>query len=238
MATATKWNVFANEGDVPAAWREKLRAALQEATFLFALGQLQPWSFRFEGGQVELFLGNESMDEVSDPDGRETIIRCGGVLQAFKLALKRQGCHCRVNLFPVMDQPRLIARILVAEAGKSFEPEQMVFDGMMPVPRQGQNAGDPLIPGATLDLIQNAVASVRCWLEIAQCQRSREQLVELASGKKKDGLFLTSSSSESINAAGSVDGNDFPWGLGCVHRRRSPRFGTSRRGWKRQGRLR
>ncbi len=135
---------------------------------------------------VELSLGAESGDETV-ADWREKIIRCGSVLRLLKLSLKRQGCLDRVKLFPQLDRPSLVAWVYLSEGGGDYEPEP--FDVM--TPSHFQPAADLPIPDAVFNFMSHAVAGERCWLEMAQGQKSRERLLELA-GMNNQWLFQIS----------------------------------------------
>jgi len=178
MATTANWNDPIQDYSAAVGWWEQARGALKDAAAAFSLEQWQPWRFRVRDRLVELLMGAESMD---DPDGREGIIRCGVALQTLKLSLKRQGCLGRVNLFPELDQPSLIARVHVSEPGRGGR------DNL----ETGGPFDPPYDPGTAFYAIQNAVAGDRCWLEIAQCERSRKQLAELA-GASEGWLFKLS----------------------------------------------
>jgi hypothetical protein len=149
--------------------------------------------------------------------------------------LKRQGCLGRVKLFPELDQPSLVARVYVCECDTRDEQEQMLFDVMMPASRSFQRTGDSLISDTTLNLIYHAAASERCWLEIAECQKSRERLLELA-GVSEHWLFqmtgvrngLPQSTSGSVDKSGGFNGWQ-KFSLGAKLRVQVPISGVSDR---------
>jgi hypothetical protein len=161
MATATNWNHHVSNQRPAVGWWEPARAALKEAAAAFSPDEWQPWRFRIQDRLAELFMGQEITD---DAESREGMIRCGMALQTLKLSLQRQHCLGRVNVFPELDQPRLIARVHVSEPGGGSR----------------RDAGGPADSGPPLTLIQTAAAGQRCWLELAQCERSRKHLAELA----------------------------------------------------------
>ena len=233
MATVASWNFSTADDRISNELLQKLRAVLKETASVFAQEPWQPWKFRIEGHSVELFLGDEKTGEAMDHDGREGIIRCGLALQTLKTELKHQGCLDRVKLFPELDQPSLVARVYVCECDTRDEREQMLFDVTMPVSRSFQQTGDSLISDTTLNLIYHAAASERCWLEIAECQKSRERLLELA-GVSEHWLFqmtgvrnrLPRSTSGSVDKSGGFNGGQ-KFSLGVKLRVQVPISGVS-----------
>jgi hypothetical protein len=185
MTTASNWNVSPTDRRAPETFSEKLSTALAEAASAFGREHWQPWKFQIEDQFVELFMGAENETETV-ADWREKIIRCGAALQLLKLSLKRQGCLGRVKLFPELDRPFLVARVYLTDGGRGHEPDSLHFDDT--APGLFQPAGDAPISGTLLYLISHAVAGERCWLELAQGQRSRERLLELA-GMNEQWLF-------------------------------------------------
>jgi hypothetical protein len=201
MATASNWNV--SHRRVSERLSEKLCAALAEATAAFPQERWQSWKFQIQDQFVELLMGEEHRDESMDSEWRERIIRCGAALESLKLSLKRQGCHARVKLFPELEHPFLVARVYLSESGRDFEPEPLLFDVM--TPGRFQPAADLPISDTVFNLMSHAVAGERCWLEIVQCQRSRERLLGLA-GMNEPWLFQISGERAAVYDGGQPAG--------------------------------
>ena len=177
MATASNWNRFHTDRRVSEKLSEKLGSALAEATVAIPQERWQSWKFQIQDQFVELLMGEEHEDETV-ADWREKIMRCGASLQSLQHSLKRQGCHARVKLFPELDRPFLVARVYLSDCGRYSEPDPLLFDVV--TPGLFQPAADLPISDTVFNLMGHAMAGERCWLEIAQCQRSRERLLELA----------------------------------------------------------
>jgi hypothetical protein len=168
----------ANDSRDAAGLAEKINIAVKSAAPALTEDEWQPWKFRIADRCVELFAEDAAFARVLDPDGRETMLRCGAALQSLKLALKRQGCLGRIELFPALDQPALVARVHGGTLGAADEQERMLFSAITPV--GFPPVGNLPVPDATLSLISRAVAGERAWLEVAQSESSRGRLLETA----------------------------------------------------------
>ena len=91
--------------------REKMLFALKYAMLEPTGIDWQPWEFQVEDSRINLIARNPSERNPVDPEGRELMIGCGSALLHLKLALKHFGCLGRIELFPDMDQPALVAVI-------------------------------------------------------------------------------------------------------------------------------
>jgi hypothetical protein len=185
MATAANWNVPTARYRAVGGLSEKLNIAVKSADSASAEDHWKPWNFRVADGCVELFANSGTFSEALDPDGRETIFRCGAALQSLKLSLKRQGCLCRTELFPALDEPALVARIHVGVGGVSDDQERMLFDAMTRAGEHFLPAGNSPVSDAALSLISSAVAGDRAWLELAQSESSRGRLLEIARASER-----------------------------------------------------
>src|SRR5215469_9577057 len=177
MATASTWNAFSTGRRVSEKLKEKLCVALTEATSAFGQQHWQWWKLQVEDLFVELSMGADSGEETV-AEWRERIIHCGRALQSLKLSLKRQGCLGGVKLFPELDRPFLVARVYLSKEGRGHDPESLLSDVV------SRGRFEPVVdlpaPDAVFNLLSHAVAGDRCWLEMAQCDRSHERLCELA----------------------------------------------------------
>jgi hypothetical protein len=176
MPALSNWNV--SDRRVSERLSEKLSTALGEATAAFPQERWQSWKFQIRDQFVELLMGEERGDETIDSDWRERIIHCGAALQSLKLSLKRLGCSARMKLFPELERPFLVARVYFREGGTDHEPEPLLFDLL--TPGFFRPAAELPMSDTVLNLMSHTVAGERCWLEMVQCQKSRERLLELA----------------------------------------------------------
>lgn len=102
---------------------------------------------------------------------REGIIRGGTALQHLKLKLKQHGCLGRVELFPELDRPALIARVHVGTTGFGDPIEAELFS------RSCCRRSEWL--STSLPLLTRWLSQDRGWLDLAESDRSRECLQSL-----------------------------------------------------------
>ena len=167
------------DADFPAggSGREKLGFAIRQS-----LLQTEPQHWR----SVEFFIREQFVEvsvrpsaaaSVFDPESRDRTIYCGMALQRLKLTLRRHGSFGRIDLFPDLDQPDLVARVHLGSGGTRSHFEKELSDAME---LKGSSHRLPTpISAAVLDWLSRAAAGERSWCEFARREGSRQQLMEL-----------------------------------------------------------
>jgi len=130
----------------------------------------QPWGFRIDGGEVELWCDPRRKTR-DDAIGREMLISCGAALFGLRLAIRSLGHQPEVLLLPDKSQLRLMARVGIGAATPMNGLEQRMLTAVPhrhthrgaflpgPLPR-GLLAGlqnDALTEGATLALVDQGL---------------------------------------------------------------------------------
>jgi len=210
MSASSKWSI--SEADFPAqgAPRERLGFALKYAALAPLEINGQPWTFRVAETHLELIAQTQPALENIDPDGRELLIGCGAALHHLKLALKHFGCLGRVELFPDLDEPMLVARVHFGFSRERDALEKILFAAL------NENRTDSLAPVETpvseMSLIElsRAVAGERGWLEFAQSEGSRQRVVEITSAVAARPLTFDRSRAASTNPANSEPTSRWP----------------------------
>ncbi len=180
MSAEMNWNL--RESDYPKSGSagEKLGFALKLALLASSELARQTWHFRMGAEHVELFAHDPQKPEASDPDDRESFIHCGAGLFYLKLALKHFGFLGRVELFPDLDQPALVARVLAGGGRERDAQESALFAAMTRDHLHFTSLDECPASAATLDLLRYAAMGERAWLEFAQSEFSRQRLFSLA----------------------------------------------------------
>ena len=177
MSANSVWN--GGESDFPAGGsvRQKLGYAVKCAAMAVSMDEWQPWQFRLGDHQVELSAQVGPGSETMDPDGRELMVRCGAILFHLKLTLKRFGCLGRVELFPNLDRPGLVARIHGGCSPACGAQEAALFEAMT----RGQDGlaswTEAPVDESRLEMFQGAMAGEKAWLEFARSESSRNRLL-------------------------------------------------------------
>jgi hypothetical protein len=94
---------------------ETLTAALRYAVLAPSSHNSQPWSFRLNGNEVELWADRTRALPVVDPDDRELLISCGAALHHLRVALAAAGTEVEVERLPEPLLHDFLARVTVRE---------------------------------------------------------------------------------------------------------------------------
>jgi len=92
--------------------RKVLVDCVHLATAAPSLHNSQPWRFRIQGPEIDVYADPARRLEVVDPAGREQLISVGAALFTLRLAIQRAGYHVELTTFPRPDEPDLVARVV------------------------------------------------------------------------------------------------------------------------------
>jgi len=180
MGATSKWNVA--EADFPrhGTARDKLGFAAKYAMLAQSEHGWQPWEVRLGAEFAEIFATSGPMAEMLDPEGREAFIHCGAAVQYFRLALKHFNCLGRMEVFPDLAQPALVARIHTGVMGERDDRERRLFNVMNSRSDTDHSWFDePRTDDSTLMTLSNALVNGRGWLEVVRSEASRRRLEAL-----------------------------------------------------------
>jgi len=85
----------------------QVRSVLLAATAPPPLRSARPWRFQCTPESIELYA--EALITGTDSEQRERLLDCGAALLNLRLAVKAQGSHADVRLFPSAGRPDLLA---------------------------------------------------------------------------------------------------------------------------------
>lgn len=183
MSASSLWSI--TETDFPAngSLPQRLGFALKYAALAPTEFHWQPWEFRLADAHLELWAQPAPVLAAVDPEGRELLIGCGAALQYLKLALKHFGCLGRVELFPDLDQPALLARVHFGFSRERDAREKLLFEAITSNRPNASAIGEMPVSETMLAVIGQSVAGERGWLEFAQSETSRQRVAEIAAGE-------------------------------------------------------
>jgi len=162
-----------------ASARQKLGHAVKYATLAAPMEEWQPWQYRVADNHVELLTLAGRPSPSDDTQEREMMVRCGTALRHLKLAMKHFGCLGRVELFPDLDQPGLLARVYFGSCPACNGDESALFAAMARGSNTRTTRNDTQVDGPFLAGLQDNVVDAKAWLEFAQSEASRSRLVAL-----------------------------------------------------------
>jgi hypothetical protein len=85
----------------------QVRSVLVAATAPPPLRNARPWRFQCTPDSIELYA--DPLTTGTDSEQRERLLDCGAALLNLRLAIKAQGSHADVQLFPAAGRPDLLA---------------------------------------------------------------------------------------------------------------------------------
>jgi hypothetical protein len=179
MSTRSIWGVTEHDFPANGSPRKKLEFALAYAAMAPTEDNWQPWYFRVAETQIELLTKKNPLREEADPDRREFMIGCGSALLYLKHTLKHFGCLGRVNLFPDLGQTDLVAQLHFGSGHERDAREKRLFEAMTKSASQASPLGEPPVTVAALSALAHAASSERGWLDFAQSETCRQQVLEV-----------------------------------------------------------
>lgn len=103
---------------------EALQRVVELACRAPSVHNTQPWRWRVTGTRVELHADWSRQLEVSDPDGRNLMISCGGALHHLQVAAEGLGWVPTVTRFPAGHDPALLA-VIELGSGAPVAPDRV-----------------------------------------------------------------------------------------------------------------
>jgi nitroreductase len=148
----------------------KASAALAQAAtaagYAPSIHNTQPWKWRVEGNQLDLYVDSSRQLSVSDPGGRLLVVSAGAALHHARLAIAAEGWASHVDRTPDPRQPDLLARVrmtgriaVTAEAMRLMQTIRIRHTDRRPVQ-------DTAVPAAALDSVRGAVESQHAHLHL------------------------------------------------------------------------
>jgi hypothetical protein len=166
-------------GATPEVLREVARFAVEHAVLAPSSHNSQPWLFRTDGADIDLYADRSRALPVVDPDDRELTISCGAALLHLRLAVRHLGFADHVRLLPDDGDPDLLARVTIGERAEPSPEDEALFQ-TIPLRRTNRAAFEPAtVPEATLLALCAAARDEGAWLKILRSEERRHALTRL-----------------------------------------------------------
>jgi len=175
------WNVSEEEFPLQGGPEEKLRFVLNYAVLAPSGHNTQPWLFRLNGDEVELYADRTRGLAVVDPEDRALTISCGAALFYLRTALRHFGYAGEVETFPDPEEPDLLARVRLGREQEATEEEQRLFRAIPERHSNRQAFEDRQVPGRLLFALQAAAWEEGGWLHLAEDAETKHKIAELIS---------------------------------------------------------
>lgn len=147
---------------------QTISAALAEAAGVGGLApsihNTQPWRWRVNGDTLELYAEPTRQLPASDPGERMVLLGCGAALHHVRIALAAHGWRVEVDRMPVLDRPRLLARLsLSGRLAVTREAMRLLHTIRIRHTDRRAVTDTPVTSGA-IDAIRAAVEVEHAWL--------------------------------------------------------------------------
>ncbi|MBL9134970.1 MAG: nitroreductase family protein [Verrucomicrobiales bacterium] len=175
----TPWTVqpeaFPSDGFIS----DRLEFLLNYAILAPSAHNTQPWLFRINVSDVEIFADTRRALSVADPRRRELVIACGCALYNLRVAAHYFGQHDAVDVFPDPHQPNLLARLTLRGSAETASEDIVLFQAITER-RTNREAfrPDPIAEEILVELAE-ASAAEGAWLAIVTDDQSRQAVAEL-----------------------------------------------------------
>jgi nitroreductase len=139
----------------------------------------QPWRFRINVNDAELFADRRRALRVVDPRDRELTLACAAALYNLRVATEYFGRSYAVEILPRSDEPDLLACLTLRLHAETSSEDVLLFHAITQR-RTNREAfrPDPL-PDATLAELAAAAAREGAWLAIVTTDEARRAVADL-----------------------------------------------------------
>jgi len=139
----------------------------------------QPWRFRINATDADLYADNSRKLAVTDPRGRELVISCGAVLYNLRIAAEYFEKEWRLSPIPDEQEPELVARFHLGLSAETSSEDVVLFHA---ITRRSTHRGafrPDLIPDELLSAWVAAAEKEQAWLMFADTDQTRIALADL-----------------------------------------------------------
>lgn len=140
----------------------QMRSVLLAATAPPPLRNARPWRFQCTPDAVELYA--DPLTTGTDNDQRERMLDCGAALLNLRLAIKAQGSHADVRLFPSAGRPDLLA-VVRPQGHETIAPHDQELVAAIADRRSNRRPFTAaVVPAAVQRQLRRAAEVERAWL--------------------------------------------------------------------------
>lgn len=160
---------------------DRLEYLLRYAILAPSPHNTQPWLFRVNVNDVEVYADRRRQLAVTDPAGRELTLACGAALYNLRVAAEYFGQSYTVELQPDPTIAHLLARVVLGPTAETSAEDIVLFGAMV----ERRTNREPFLPDPlpleTMDLISAAAAREGAWVEVVADEDRRTQVATLVS---------------------------------------------------------
>ncbi len=173
--------------------REQIDAVVMAACQAPSILNSQPWRFRAQGSDIDVFAVPERSPAVLDPSSRETLLSLGASLLNLRLAVSALGRMPGVQFLPSPEDRTHVARLRVGGPGRISELERPLYEAIGTRRTSRAPFTDEHVPEEQFAHLQDAAAAEGGWLDPATGLHRRtvlEVLHEADSAQRSDPVLV------------------------------------------------
>lgn len=158
-----------------------LRRAAVRATFAPSVHNTQPWRFELGSGGLVVVADRGRQLRVLDPTGRQLIISCGCAVFNARVALASSGLGVRVDRFPEVGRPDVLARITALGPVGGGVDRLAVLDGVVELRQTNRRRfSDDEVPVELIESLERAVVAEDSLLFVVRSEDDRLAVAALS----------------------------------------------------------
>lgn len=173
------WNISADDFPEDSYTSDQLDFLLGYAVLAPSNHNTQPWQFKINVSNVEVFADRHRAVRVIDPYDRELTLSCGAALFNLRVAAEYFGHQYKVELWPEPNDPNLTARLQLGLRGETSTEDVLLFQAVTQRRTNRQPFRPEPVPSEILAELTEAAGREGAWLVTAQGEAARQAIGEL-----------------------------------------------------------
>ncbi len=173
------WNISADDFPTDSYTSDQLDFLLGYAVLAPSNHNTQPWLFKINVSNVEIYADRTRAVRAIDPYDRELTLSCGAALFNLRVAAEYFGLQYRVELWPEPNDPNLTARLHLGLRGETSTEDILLFQAITQRRTNRQPFRPDPVPEAILTELADAAGREGAWLIPIQDDTARQSMAEL-----------------------------------------------------------
>lgn len=178
-APSSPWTIAAADFPRAEPMEAQLRFFVAYALLAPSSHNTQPWRFALGEHVIDLYADRTRALPMMDPEDRELVMSCGAALYNLCLAIRHFGYTDTVTLFPVPDEPDLLARIHVTTPGDATYEEHDLFWAIAKRRTNRQTYTARQVPSLVVKKLQTIAHAEGAWLHVIEGEERRHMAADL-----------------------------------------------------------
>lgn len=172
------WSIASEDFPADGYASDQLEYLVRYAILAPSSHNAQPWLFRINAMDVELFADRRRALRVVDPCDRELTIGCGAALYNIRVAAEYFGHAYEVELLPEGGDGNMLARVRLGLSGETSSDDVMVFHAITQRRTHRQPMRPEPIPGEVLDELGAAAQKEGAGLLVMTSEEQRNLVAD------------------------------------------------------------